>query len=51
MRIAYCLVGIVEREHGMGLGRDVDYRLVHWNKRIFLISMMLMYLCLVISTS
>ena len=35
MRVAYCLVGIVGAcEHGMGLGRDIDYRLAHyWNKK------------------
>jgi len=35
MKIAYCLVGIVGSSNfGMGLGKDIDYRLAHyWNKK------------------
>ena len=35
MRVAYCLVGIVGSSNfGMGLGKDIDYRLAHyWNKK------------------
>lgn len=35
MNIAYCLIGIVgSTDFGMGLGKDIDYRLAHyWNKK------------------
>jgi hypothetical protein len=35
MRVAYCLIGIVGSvNYGMGLGKDIDYRLAHyWNKK------------------